>query len=241
MIKDTKQSIPHLLFQFCPSIHPKILLKRKDITSGIHFLSKLVFLDSILFFADIMNALDYHGNTPLLKCAIQDSRDSVRRLLSSKAAIERHLLDLSVQNMYGRNVLHYLVLNRDRHNIKLFLNILEDSKDALNAVDSYNMSPLMYCLDRNYIEEAEIIINHPKAQEKLKLENADSQGKTLLHLAAERGNFKFWTVLTSLQSCNLCMRDDDGNTPLMAAAKAKQNGMIRSWIGKQNNKPTNIM
>ena len=34
VIKETKQTIPHLLFQFCPSIHPKILLKRKDITSG---------------------------------------------------------------------------------------------------------------------------------------------------------------------------------------------------------------
>ena len=34
VIKETKQTIPHLLFQFCPSVHPKILLKRKDITSG---------------------------------------------------------------------------------------------------------------------------------------------------------------------------------------------------------------
>ena len=36
-----------------------------------------------------MNAQDYHGNSPLLKCAMNDSRDTVRRLLSSKAAIER--------------------------------------------------------------------------------------------------------------------------------------------------------
>ena len=35
VIKETKQTIPHLMFQFCPSIHPKILLKRKDITSGL--------------------------------------------------------------------------------------------------------------------------------------------------------------------------------------------------------------
>lgn len=187
-----------------------------------------------------MNAQDYHGNTPLLKCAMQDSRDTVRRLLSSKAAIERHLLDLSVQNMYGRNVLHYLVINRDRHNIKLFLNILEDSKDALNAVDCYNMSPLMYCLTKNYMEEAATILNHPKTQTKLKLENADAQGKTLLHLAAEKGNFTFWTMLTGLKSCNLCIRDDEGNTPLMTAAKAKQNGMIRSWLGKQTNKTTDV-
>ena len=35
-----------------------------------------------------------------------------------------HLLDLSIQNNYGRTVLHYLVFNRDKHNIRLFLNIL---------------------------------------------------------------------------------------------------------------------
>ena len=128
----------------------------------------------------MMNALDYHGNTPLLKCAMQDSRDTVRKLLSSKAAIERHLLDLSVENMYKRNVLHYLVLNRDKHNIRLFLNILEDAKDALNAEDCYNMSPLKYCLTKEYEEEAFIIINHPKAKLKLKEDNMKSQGKTPL-------------------------------------------------------------
>ena len=74
--------------------------------------------------AGMMNACDMEGNSALLRCAMQDSRDTVRRLLASKAAIERHLLDLSIQNNYGRTVLHYLVFNRDKHNIRLFLNIL---------------------------------------------------------------------------------------------------------------------
>ena len=90
------------------------------------------------------------------------------------------------------------------------------------------------------MEEAATILNHPKTQTKLKLENADAQGKTLLHLAAEKGNFTFWTMLTGLKSCSLCIRDDEGNTPLMTAAKAKQNGMIRSWLGKQTNKTTDV-
>ena len=34
VIKETKQSIPHLLLQFCPSVHPRILLKRKDLSAG---------------------------------------------------------------------------------------------------------------------------------------------------------------------------------------------------------------
>ena len=174
---------------------------------------------------------------------MNDSRDTVRRLLSSKSAIERHLLDLSVQNMYDRSVLHHLVINRDKHNIKLFLNILGDSGDALNTgtVDCQGMSVLMNCLNKNCMEEAEVILNHPKSKNKLKLENADSSGKTLLHHAAEKGNFAFWSKLAVLESCNLCVRDDEGNTPLMSAAKAGQNGMIRSWLAKQTNKPTNLM
>ena len=72
----------------------------------------------------MMNACDLEGNSPLLRCAMQDSRDTVRKLLASKAAIERHLLDLSIQNNYGRTVLHYLVINRDKHNVRLFLNLL---------------------------------------------------------------------------------------------------------------------
>ena len=96
---------------------------------------------------------------------MNDSRDTVRRLLSSKSAIERHLLDLSVQNMYDRSVLHHLVINRDKHNIKLFLNILGDSGDALNTgtVDCQGMSVLMNCLNKNCMEEAEVILNHPKS------------------------------------------------------------------------------
>ena len=180
-------------------------------------------------------------NTDNTDISLVASRDTLRRLLSSKAAIERHLLDLGVQNMYGKNMLHYLVVNRDKHNIKLFLNILEDSGDALNAVDGQGMSPLMQCLVRNQMEEAEVILSHPKAQDKLKLENADADGKTLIHQAAERGNFAFWSKLTALDSCNLLIRDDAGNTPLMGAAKTGQNSIIRSWLAKQTNKPTNLM
>merc|ERR1712106_407091 len=222
-IKDTKQTIPHLLFQYCPTVHPKFILKRKDLTP------------------EIINAVDHHGNTSLLKCSIQNSRDTVRRLLSSKAATERHLLDLAVQNMYGKTALHYLVINNDKHNVRLFLNILEDSGDAINAVDVNEMSPLAYCLAKGHNEVADLILTHPKSKSKLNFETGDSKGRTLVHLAAEKGNFTFWSLLTSRDDYNPCLRDDDGNTPLMAAAINKQNGMITSWLASQRNKHTNIM
>jgi len=170
-IKETKQTIPHLLFQYCPTVHPKFILKRKDLTP------------------DIMNAVDYHGNTSLLKCCIQNSRDTVRRLLSSKAATERHLLDLSVQNMYGKTALHYLVINNDKHNVRLFLNLLEDAGDALNAVDVNEMSPLAYCLAKGHHDIANMFLTHPNSKDKLSFENGDEKARILAHLAAEKENF----------------------------------------------------
>ena len=164
---------------------------------------------------------------------MQDSRDTIRRLLSSKAAIERHLLDLSQQNMEGRNVLHYLVLNRDKHNLRLCLNLLEDAGDALNAVDCHQMSPLKYCYSRNYLELASLITTHPKVRQRLRLEDADSAGRTLMHLAAQDGNLEFWSLLIKLDWCDLSIGDDDGNTPLMVAIKEQRRELLESWLDLQ--------
>ena len=179
-----------------------------------------------------MNATDWEGNTPVLRCAMQDSRDTLRRLLSSKAAIERHLLDLSIQNMEGRNVVHYLVINRDKFNLRLVLNLLEDAGEALDAVDCHGMSPLKYCYSRNCVELARVITTHPKVRsaKKINLDIADPAGKTLMHLAAEEGNVEFWRVLADCDWCDLSLRDDEGNTPLMLATANKRRELLELWL-----------
>ena len=178
-----------------------------------------------------MNAQDYHDKSPLLKCAMNDSRDTVRRLLSSKAAIERHLLDLSVQNMYGRSVLHHLVINRDKHNIKLFLNILGDSGDALNTVDCQGISVLVYCLNKNCMEEAEVILNHPKSRSKLTLENADSSETPKNEVARPCCTMQLKRVTLHSGASWQCWSHATCVSE-MSAAKAGQNGMIRFWLAK---------
>ena len=35
VIRETRQTVPHLLLQFCPAVHPKFLLKRKDLTREV--------------------------------------------------------------------------------------------------------------------------------------------------------------------------------------------------------------
>merc|ERR1719228_2624223 len=103
------------------------------------------------------------------------------------------------------------------------------------------MTPMMYCFAKDHIEVADVILNHPKSKSKINLETADSKGRTLLHLVAENGNFTFWSLLTGREDCQLYVRDDLGNTPLMAAARSKQNGMLTSWLAKQKNRNTNLM
>ena len=44
-----------------------------------------------------------------------------RRLLSSKAANERNLFDLSLQNQYGKNVLHYLGSDTNKYMIVQYI------------------------------------------------------------------------------------------------------------------------
>ena len=166
-LRDTKQTLPFLLFLHCPSIRPGVLLKRKDLKK------------------EDLNAIDSKGNTALMACCLANCRETVRLLLSSKAATERHLFDLSIKNSYGRTALHILVMNGDKFNTRLLLNLLEDSGDSLNSVDSHDLTPLMCAFNRGCYDVFDAIINHPKAKTKVKWELKDPKGKTVKQLDDE--------------------------------------------------------
>ena len=110
----------------------------------------------------------------------------------------------------------------------------EDAGDALNAVDCDGLSPLQYCYRDNHLDLAQLILLHPKSGQKVSLENADSAGRTLLHRAAEEGNVQFWSLLTQSASCELSVRDDEGNTPLMSAVIKHQSQVVQFWLEKQS-------
>ena len=60
LIKETKQTIPHLLFQFCPGVHPKILLKRKDLTPGNNYTTDRT-LQPPVSYSPIVSPTDWTG------------------------------------------------------------------------------------------------------------------------------------------------------------------------------------
>ena len=167
VVRDTKQTLLFLLFLHCPGVKPSVVLKRKDLTG------------------EVVNAVDSKGNTALMACCLGDCRDTVRRLLSSKAATERHLFDLSVKNVYDKTALHILAMNNDKYNVRLLLNLLEDAGNSLNSVDQHQMTPLMYALNRGYWSVADAITNHPKAKFKIDWAAKDPKGRTLTLMVEE--------------------------------------------------------
>ena len=71
----------------------------------------------------------------------------------------------------------------------------------------------------------------------LDLSVRDRNGKTILHLAAERGNTVFWNLLFSRPDIDPLTRDEDGNTALMTAALAGKPDIIISWLQQVNQAP----
>ena len=65
-LKPTGQNLLHLMLQYSPTVPPKFMLKRKDLTK------------------ETLNATDENGDSPLLKCAKRNSRQSVYRVFVSK-------------------------------------------------------------------------------------------------------------------------------------------------------------
>ena len=65
-LKSTGQNLLHLMLQYSPTVPPKFMLKRKDLTP------------------ETLNATDENGDSPLLRCAKRNSRHSVYRVFVSK-------------------------------------------------------------------------------------------------------------------------------------------------------------
>jgi len=167
VVRDTKQTLLFLLFLYCPSVSPKVVLKRKDLGK------------------EVVNAVDSKGNTALMASCQANCRDTVRRLLSSKAATERHLFDLSIANIYKRTALHILVMNNDKYNVRLILNLLEDCGDSLNSGDQNDLTPLMLAFNKGHYEVFEAIAMHPKAKAAINWGKTDAKGRSVRMLMEE--------------------------------------------------------
>ena len=65
-VASTDENVLHLLLRHAPFLHPRLVLKRKDLSEAV------------------LGSRDSEGFTPLLRAAHEDNRAAVQRVLASK-------------------------------------------------------------------------------------------------------------------------------------------------------------
>lgn len=164
-VTETKHSLLFLLILHCPGIHPRSLLQRTDTIQ------------------EAINSTDSKGNTVLMALAIKDSRTTIRRILLNKTAT--CILDFSITNIYGKNLLHLLVQNNDTHSINMLLNVLKDPREIINCIDCSQASPLTIAYSRGFHQVADCIANHPIQKSLVDWSLKDNKGRSLSEQAEE--------------------------------------------------------
>lgn len=212
-LKDSQETIAHLLLQYAPFVNPKFLLKRKDLTR------------------ELLNSVDKDGNTPLLHVASRNNVHTVNHILTSKTVKDGKMLDLSLKNRFGKTILHYLVENRDEENFRLLLDREELTEEVANIPDNEGQTPMIYCITKGSPYMARDIFLHSTAKTKFRLDlSADSSGRSALHLVAKQGNAPLWNLAIERPDCDFTARDNDGNTPLMSAVVLNRVRILEAWL-----------
>merc|ERR1711974_549688 len=94
-------------------------------------------------------------------------------------------MGLSIKNIYNRTALHILVMNNDKYNVRLLLNLLEDAGDSINSGDQSDLTPLMLAFNKGHYEVFEAITNHPKAKAAINWGKTDAKGRSVRMLSEE--------------------------------------------------------
>lgn len=222
VISETKENIVHLFFRYItPFVHPKFVLKRKDLTKAW------------------LNATDQEGLTPILDCAVRNNSFTISRILSNKSISENNLLDLSTKTKDDKTLFYYLLQNNDCANFKQLINRADLDPDLFLRPTSNGMSGLSMCL--NHINSTILlytILENPN----LVLTNTSSTTEnepSLLHVLAEKGELDLWKL--ALHKCDINAKDSDGNTPLMKVISCGRFQVLQVLIGKSFIEPISYL
>lgn len=132
-------------------------IKDKNNNTPLHYASlynNTEALDYLLNFSTniIINTIDNEGRTPLHIAVNNNNINNINLLLKQK------VIQVNLFNNQGLSVLHIAIIKRYINILKIFIN---DKRFNINIIETkYNMTPLMYLLDIEYINIITDMLNN---------------------------------------------------------------------------------
>jgi len=146
-------------------------IKDKTNNTPLHYAvlyNNTVAVNIILDIDSKINTANDEGNTPLHIAVYNNNIDNINLLLKSED------IQVNLLNNQGLSVFHIAVIKRYINILKIFL---YDKRFDINIIETkYNMTPLMYLLDINYLNIIIEMLNNGAL-----LSNQDIYGNNILH------------------------------------------------------------
>jgi ankyrin repeat protein len=183
-----------------------VAVKRPDVTEEK--------LDALINYGADLNAKDAEGNTALHLLAVRLNTKLFKHLIDKGA-------DIACQNNKMETVLHVATTQRVNPNIDKFIPAIlkKLTENVIRQKDQKGKTALLLAVKHKNWSATTCLLN----SKHFSLEDTDSEGNTLLHLAV-KSQFIFNKVLDIILEKKrpdlLIKTNNDGNTPLLAAAAA---------------------
>ncbi len=161
------------------------------------------------------------GNTALHIAIADGYEDAANSLL-------HHGANINAKNEAGRTALHLAAERGSVSSIQLLLSQLNCEP---NLMDSRDWTPLHAASDAGHVEAAEALLWDDRVAKRV--DQADTHGRTALHLAARNGHLDTvkWLIKREARAN---ARDAEGNTPLDLASDADHSDVAGFLIGQRN-------
>ncbi len=160
-------------------------------------------------FKDVVDSQDCLGNTSVILAAQNKNEGCLEGLLQAGC-------NTKIRGEFGRNLLHWVAIHGcTRQTLEL---VLASGVDINAKDDEYNTALVLAAANRNYEVIGTTLDKYPDCDVNVK----GSEGKTVLHWLALRGNLTMLLRLLNVNSCDMNQRDEDGKTALLICAENKR-------------------
>lgn len=181
-------------------------IKDKNNNTPLHYSILYNNIETLNILLDIdsnINNINNEGNTPL-HLAVNNNNNNIINLLLKKKNINVNLL-----NNQGLSVLHIAIIKRYIDILKIFI---YDKRFNINIVElKYNMTPLMYLLDINYLNIIIEMLNNGAL-----LNYQDIYGNNILHHCLFENKLDMYLFLKNYKNNKIIDNQINikGSTPL---------------------------